>query len=47
MMKGDEHMDTDYYNGYFSALNGYPFDESQSDEWKRGYRDGEKERDKR
>lgn len=34
----------EYYNGFFSALNGYPYDETKSEDWKHGYRDGEKER---
>ena len=36
----------DYYNGYFSALNSYPFRADETEEWKRGYADGQKEREK-
>lgn len=30
----------DYHEGYFCAGNGFPFDESQSEDWKEGYRGG-------
>ena len=31
----------EYHEGYYAAGNEIPFDESKSDAWKEGYRDGE------
>ena len=38
------HRNNEYSIGYYSCETGLPFDETKSDEWKKGYHDKEKER---
>lgn len=43
-MKEIVSQNDEYNAGYYSCEAGLPFDEAQSDMWKKGYRDKEKER---
>lgn len=43
-MKKNLHQDIEYNSGYYACESEKTFDEAQSDMWKKGYRDKEKER---
>ena len=36
----------DYFTGYYSALENQPFNENQSDDWKEGWKDGNRAYDR-